>query len=160
MGGGTTERGSRNVEPEGAFRGIRLFAGLSVQPAPARSGDRKFFGHGFGQLRSGGGGAKVTVTSQATNVSREATTDDTGHFLVPLLGVADYTIRWKPPGFKPAEAKDVRLQIDEHRELDFKLVPASVSTSVEVNATEVAVQTTNPTLGSGHHRRNRSPNCP
>ncbi|HWO32879.1 MAG TPA: hypothetical protein VNO32_29130, partial [Candidatus Acidoferrum sp.] len=38
-------------------------------------------------------------------------------------------------------------QVDEHRELDFKLVPASVSTSVEVNATEVAVQTTNPTLG-------------
>ncbi len=54
---------------------------------------------------------------------------------------------WMPPGFKVAESRGVRLQIDEHRELDFKLVPASVSTSVEVNATEVAVQTTNPTLG-------------
>jgi hypothetical protein len=92
-------------------------------------------------------GAKVTVTAQATNASRDAVSDDTGHFLVPLLGVGDYAIKVEATGFKAAEAKDIRLQIDEHRELDFKLVPASVSTSVEVNATEVAVQTTNPTLG-------------
>jgi hypothetical protein len=74
-------------------------------------------------------------------------TDATGHFLVPLLGVADYKIKVEATGFKPSEVKDLRLQIDEHRELDFKLVPASVSTSVEVNATEVAVETTTPTLG-------------
>ncbi|MGP0018939.1 MAG: carboxypeptidase regulatory-like domain-containing protein [Candidatus Sulfotelmatobacter sp.] len=92
-------------------------------------------------------GAKVTVIAQATNASREALTDDTGHFLIPLLGVADYTIKVDAKGFKPSEARNVRLQIDEHRELDFKLVPASVSTSVEVNATEVAVETANPTLG-------------
>lgn len=92
-------------------------------------------------------GAKVTVTAQATNVSREATTDDTGHYLIPLLGVAQYSIKVEAPGFKASEAKDVRLQVDEHRELDFKLVPASVTTSVEVNASEVAVETSTPTLG-------------
>ena len=92
-------------------------------------------------------GAKVTVTAQATNITRDSVTDDTGHFLVPLLGATTYTIRVAASGFKAAEAKDVRLQIDEHRELDFKLVPASVNTSVEVNATEVAVETSTPTLG-------------
>jgi len=92
-------------------------------------------------------GAKVSITAQATNISREATTDETGHYVVPLLGVGDYTVRVEAPGFKNADAKDQRLQVDEHRELDFKLVPASVTTSVEVSATEVAVQTTNPTLG-------------
>lgn len=92
-------------------------------------------------------GAKVTITAQATNTSRQTVTDDSGHYLVPLLSAADYSIRVEAPGFKVSETKDVRLQIDEHRELDFKLVPASVTTSVEVNATEVAVQTTNPTLG-------------
>ena len=91
--------------------------------------------------------AKVVVTAQATNVSREATTDGSGHFLVPLLGVGMYTVRVEAAGFKPAESKDVRLQVDEQRELDFKVVPASVSTSVEVNATEVAVEATTPTLG-------------
>ena len=89
-------------------------------------------------------GAKVTVIAQATNLSREAKTDDTGHFLVPLLGVGDYAIKVEAAGFKASEAKNVRLQIDEHRELDFKLVPASVSTNVEVNATEVAVRDDEP----------------
>jgi len=92
-------------------------------------------------------GAQVTITAQATNTSRQAVTDGTGHYLVPLLSAADYSIKVEAPGFKVSQTKDVRLQIDEHRELDFKLVPASVTTSVEVNATEVAVQTTNPTLG-------------
>jgi len=92
-------------------------------------------------------GATVRATSQGTGVSREAKTDDSGHYLIPVLPVAFYTIRVEAQGFGPAEQKDVRLQIDEHRELDFTVQPASVSTSVEVNATEVAVETSNPTLG-------------
>ena len=92
-------------------------------------------------------GAKVTVTAVATGFTREATSDEAGHFLVTLLPVANFTVRVELTGFQTAEAKDVRLQVDEHRELDFKLSPASVSTNVEVTATAVAVQTTNPTLG-------------
>src|SRR5205085_6088005 len=43
--------------------------------------------------------------------------------------------------------KDIRLQVDEQREVNFKLAPASVQQTIEVNATPVAVETTNPTLG-------------
>src|SRR3984885_14584860 len=92
-------------------------------------------------------GATVRATSQGTGLSREAKTDDSGHYLIPLLPGAFYTIRVEAQGFGPAEQKDARLQIDEHRELDFTVAPASVTTAVEVNATEVAVETTNPTLG-------------
>jgi hypothetical protein len=92
-------------------------------------------------------GANVRVTSQATGLTREAKTDDSGHYLIPLLPVAFFTVRVEAQGFSPAEQKDVRLQVDEHRELDFSLQPASVSTKVEVNATEVAVETSTPTLG-------------
>jgi len=93
-------------------------------------------------------GATVRITSQATGVVREAKTDASGHYLVPLLPVAVYTVRVESQGFQPAEQKDLRLQTDEHRELDFTLTLASVSQTVEVSATDVvAVQTTNPTLG-------------
>src|SRR5260370_1982713 len=92
-------------------------------------------------------GATVRASSQGTGVSREAKTDDSGHYLIPLLPVAMYTIRVESPGFGAAEQKDVRLQVDEHRELDFNLLPASVTSAVEVSATEVAVETANPTLG-------------
>src|SRR6202022_2886961 len=69
------------------------------------------------------------------------------HYLMPLLPIGDYTIRVESHGFAPVEQKDVRLQVDEHRELDFTLAPASVTEAIEVSATEVSVQTSNPTLG-------------
>jgi Carboxypeptidase regulatory-like domain len=92
-------------------------------------------------------GANVRVTSQATGLTREIKTDDSGHYIIPLLPVASYTLRVEAPGFAAVEQKDVRLQVDEQRELNFALQPASVSTSVEVNATEVAVETSTPSLG-------------
>jgi hypothetical protein len=92
-------------------------------------------------------GATVRVTSEGTGLSREAKTDDSGHYLIPLLPAAIFTIHVEFPGFQLVERKDVRLQVDEQRELDFALTPASVATSVEVLATEVAVETSNPSLG-------------
>lgn len=92
-------------------------------------------------------GATVTVTGEGTGAVRAGTTDGAGHYAVPLLGVARYTVRAEAKGFQPSEVHDVRLQVDEQRELDFKIVPANVQQTVEVSATAVAVQTTNPTLG-------------
>jgi Carboxypeptidase regulatory-like domain len=92
-------------------------------------------------------GAKVTITSQQTGLTRESTTDGSGHYLVPLLPVSVYTIHVESQGFRTTEQKDIRLQVDEQREVNFALNPASVSSTVEVSATEVAVETTNPTLG-------------
>src|SRR5579862_6610111 len=91
--------------------------------------------------------AKVVVTAPALGLTRESTTDDSGHYLVPLLPVGSYTVHVEFSGFQPAEQSGVRLQVDEHREVDFKLVPASVKETVEVTATAVAVETANPTLG-------------
>ena len=92
-------------------------------------------------------GAIVKVSSQGTGVVREAKTDESGHYLIPVLPVAYYSIRVEGPGFQSTEQKNIRLQVDEHREVDFSLAPASVSSTVEVSATEVAVETTNPSLG-------------
>jgi Carboxypeptidase regulatory-like domain len=91
--------------------------------------------------------AQVKVTSQGTGVVREAKTDASGHYLIPLLPVATYTVGVQSAGFQAAQQKDIKLQVDEHREVNFTLAPASVTEQVEVSATEVAVQTTNPTLG-------------
>src|SRR5271166_1242804 len=92
-------------------------------------------------------GATVKITSQANGLERTAKTDDSGHYLVPLLPVAFYTIHVEAQGFQTTEQRDIRLQVDEQREIDFTLNPASVSQSVEVSATEVAIETTNPSLG-------------
>src|SRR5277367_5761914 len=92
-------------------------------------------------------GATVTATSQGTGVARDSKTDDSGHYLIPLLPVGIYTLRVDFTGFQSAESKDLRLQVDEARELNFTLAPASQGTTVEVSADAVAVETASPSLG-------------
>ena len=68
--------------------------------------------------------AKVTVTAPATGaVAIRHTPTQGGEYIVPLLGVANYNIQVELQGFQTAKADDIRLQVDEHRELDFKLTP-------------------------------------
>src|SRR6201981_127385 len=120
---------------------------LSASPLVYSQANGNFSGTISDKTGSVIAGATVKVTSQGTGLVREAKTDDTGHYLIPLLPVGYFTVHVESQGFQAAEQKDVRLQVDEHRELDFTLAPASVTSTVEVSATEVAVETTNPTLG-------------
>jgi hypothetical protein len=92
-------------------------------------------------------GATVRAISEATGVSREVKTDEVGHYLIPLLPAADYTVHVEFSGFQTTEQRGVKLQVDEARTLDFSLAPAAVSSQIEVEATAVAVETTNPSLG-------------
>jgi hypothetical protein len=92
-------------------------------------------------------GAKVTVSGEVTGLVRETKTDSGGHYVVPLLGVASYKVQAEFTGFQTSVSTGIKLQVDEQREIDFKLAPANVQQSVEVSATAVEVQTTNPTLG-------------
>ncbi|MGB8258760.1 MAG: carboxypeptidase-like regulatory domain-containing protein [Terracidiphilus sp.] len=92
-------------------------------------------------------GAVVTATSQGTGLTRDGKTDSVGHYLIPLLPVGTYTVRVDAAGFQSAMSKDLKLQIDEARELDFSLVPATVVTTVAVTGDAVAVETANPSLG-------------
>ncbi len=92
-------------------------------------------------------GAKVTVTAPATGASREAVTDTAGHYIVPLLGVATYELRAQASGFGTEIVRDVVLQTNEQRELNFTLSPSAVQQAVDVTASPVAVETANPTLG-------------
>ena len=89
----------------------------------------------------------MTATSQATGLARDGKTDTAGHYRIPLLPVGNYTLHIDAAGFQSAEAKDLRLQIDEARELDFSLAPATVVTTVAVTGEAVAVETSNPSLG-------------
>jgi carboxypeptidase family protein len=92
-------------------------------------------------------GAAVTATSQGTGVARDTKTDDTGHYLLPLLPIGTYSIQVSAQGFQKVQQKDIKLQVDESREVDFSLVPATVQEIVEISANAVAVETSTPTLG-------------
>ena len=91
--------------------------------------------------------ATVVATAEATGLARDVKTDSSGHYLLPLLPVGNYTVRVDAHSFQSAESKGLNLQVDQARELDFSLVPATVTTTVAVTGDAVAVETTNPSLG-------------
>src|SRR6202522_1050903 len=91
--------------------------------------------------------ATIAVTSEGTGLERDTKTDSAGHYLIPLLPVGTYDIKVDAGGFQSAVSKDLHLQVDENRELDFTLVPASVTTTVTVSGEAVAIATANPSLG-------------
>jgi hypothetical protein len=124
-----------------------LIGALAISPAVHAQATGNFSGVVSDKSGSSVSNATVTVTSQNTGLTRQTTTDDVGHYLIPLLPVGIYTIRVEFQGFQSAETKDVRLQVDEARELDFALGLSSVSSQVEVTAEAVAVETSNPSLG-------------
>jgi hypothetical protein len=121
---------------------------LVLLPATIRGqATGSFSGNVLDKSGSGIPGAGVTVTSQETGQARSVKTDDAGHYLIPLLPVGMYTVHVDAAGFQSAETKDLRLQVDEARELDFTLVPATVVTTVAVSADAVTVDTASPSLG-------------
>ncbi len=128
------------------FALVCVFA-LMASPAMHGQATGSFSGNITDKSGSVVPGATVVATSQGTGQTRSGKTDNAGHYLIPLLAVGSYTVRVDASGFQSAESKDLRLQIDEARELDFSLVPATLVTTVAVSGDAVAVETANPSLG-------------
>ncbi len=118
-----------------------------IAPAVHGQATGSFSGNVLDKSGSAIPGATVTATSQGTGLARVGKTDDVGHYLIPLLPVGTYTLRVDVASFQSAESKGLYLQVDEARELNFTLVPASVTTTVAVTSYAVAVETANPSLG-------------
>jgi hypothetical protein len=141
------QKPSASIHRSGWFLWVAIAVTLLLPPVLCGQATGSISGNVIDKSGSGIPGAAVTVTSQETGQMRAVKTDDAGHYLVPLLSVGMYTVRVDATSFKSAETNDLRLQVDEARELDFTLVPATVVTTVAVNADAVAVETANPSLG-------------
>ncbi len=96
-------------------------------------------------------GAVVTITEQNTGASRAVKTEESGRYAANLMPVGVYTIRVDFTGFQQAVQKDVKLEVQATREVDFTIAPATLKQGVTVSATPVEVQSTNPALGQVIH---------
>src|ERR1700761_4012068 len=103
---------------------------FGISPAMYGQANSSFSGNVTDKSGSTVPGATVTVTSQTTGMTRTAKADDAGHYIIPLLpaGTSNYTVHVDANGFQSAESRDLTLQTDEARELDFALNPATVVT--------------------------------
>src|SRR5216684_7536372 len=92
--------------------------------------------------------ATVTITNDATGISAAAHTDDHGLYILTGLRPAVYTIKVDSAGFRPAEEKNVVLQVDQQTTIDFTLHPLGVITTVEVTTAAPLLDTESASLGT------------
>jgi hypothetical protein len=93
-------------------------------------------------------GARVTITEVNENVSRTATTNDSGFYSFPDVPPGVYKVRVEKPGFKTVVQNDVTLSVSTTVHVDLNLEPGSVSETVTVELTIPPLQTDSAQTGS------------
>ncbi|HEV8524499.1 MAG TPA: TonB-dependent receptor [Terriglobales bacterium] len=87
-------------------------------------------------------GAKVTITSKATGLSREQVTGSDGRYLFTTLLPGSYDVRVETKDFAAREFKDVRLEVGHAETLDAPLSIAKAGEVVTVTGGEAVVELT------------------
>jgi hypothetical protein len=86
-------------------------------------------------------GAKVTLTSAETGLTRTTATNANGVYTFAELPVGTYRLSVEAQGFKAAVRTDVRLNVADDRAADVELETGTVSETVSVEANALQVKT-------------------
>src|SRR6266852_626571 len=92
-------------------------------------------------------GAKISVTTPATGLTRDATTADNGIFRVLALPTGMYDIRAESPGFATTTVTGIEVGVAQTRALDLTLKVSAKAETITVEATANLTQTESSKLG-------------
>ncbi len=93
-------------------------------------------------------GAKVTITNQGTSVVTRTATGGVGTYSIVGLNPGAYSIAVEAPGFKKSVQTGVQVEVSTPATINFKLSPGDTSETVNVTADAIALNTTQPQIGS------------
>src|SRR5262245_26003539 len=89
----------------------------------------------------------VTATNDATKISRNTITSDTGDYTFTLLPIGAYTVKIELQGFQPVNAK-VTLATGDRARVDAKMSVGTVAETVMVTGEAPLLQTDSATVGA------------
>lgn len=139
----------RNRQPAAAARitvvTVAIAFGL-VPLAQPQSVDAVLEGSVRDQTGAALPGTTVLVTNQRTGLSRSATTNGVGRYIVFDLPASAYEVRAQLDGFAPDVRTDQRLHVGTMIRIDFVLTIANVVESVAVRATAPVLEASKNTL--------------
>src|SRR5262249_27071611 len=93
-------------------------------------------------------GATVTARNQETGLTRTATTDAVGDYVLAALPPGPYKVTVSVQGFAAESRPDLVLVIDQTANLDFSLKPSTFAENVTVQAESPMVDTTASTVAT------------
>ena len=92
-------------------------------------------------------GVKITVTNPETNFTQSTTSDVGGQYRLLALPVGSYSLEASVQGFQRFDVTGITLSVNESRRIDVTLQVGNVQTSVSVEASALAVETSSSQLG-------------
>ena len=92
-------------------------------------------------------GAQVTITDVTTSVATKSVTTSSGVYSVRGLNPGRYSIAIEAQGFKK-EVREQTIEVSTVATVDFALALGKSSETVEVTSSQIALNTTQPELGS------------
>ncbi|WP_263419251.1 carboxypeptidase regulatory-like domain-containing protein [Terriglobus albidus] len=92
-------------------------------------------------------GADVTVTNEATGVSRAVKSNDDGNYVVLNLPVGIYTVTTTMSGFKKSVLTGVHVDVGSKPSVPVQLALGQATESIEVKSSDVLIQTTTAEIG-------------
>ena len=93
-------------------------------------------------------GAKVSATNEATGVSYTQNTTATGVYAFTAVPVGSYTVAVEAQGFRTTKQTGAVLTVNTPLDIDIALEVGQASETISVEASTVAVQTENATVGA------------
>jgi outer membrane receptor protein involved in Fe transport len=93
-------------------------------------------------------GVKVTVTNEATGVSRDTQTNGSGDYAFPEVPVGTYTLSFDLTGFKTSVSKGVTVELNQVVTFNSTLQVGETKEVVEVSSEAPLVDTTSTQLGA------------
>ncbi len=93
-------------------------------------------------------GAKITVKSLATGLTRTAASNDTGYYAITALPAGPYSVSAGKEGFATSGVPELNLQVDQNATANLQLQVGAVTESISVVGQVAAVDTKNATLNT------------
>src|SRR6266508_1986330 len=106
---------------------------LLVVAGAAAVNAQQFTGGVRGAVRDANGvipGVAVTLTNEATNISRDVVTNDVGQYNFPAVAPGTYTLKAQITGYKAYESKGLIVGTQQFVTLDVQLEVGRIEESV------------------------------
>src|SRR5947209_14562416 len=106
-----------------------VMGSLLVLAVAASVGAQQFTGGVRGAVRDANGvipGVTVSLTNEATNISREVVTNDVGQYNFPAVPPGTYTLKAQITGYKTFESKGLTVGAQQFVTLDVLLAAGGI----------------------------------
>jgi hypothetical protein len=132
----------------GRIGALVALAGCVAAAAFAQGGSATFSGTVFDQGKAVLPGVTITVTNEATGITREAVTGPEGQFVVPTLTPGTYTVSAELAGFQGQAQQGLILRIGQELTLTFTLPVAALTETVTVTGQTPIIEVTASRIGA------------